>query len=667
MSANAGSGIPITMDEVAAQATAASQYLKGVSYAPQRTLQAMAEGATPKPRGLSWSDSASRDAARAETISLISVAKEVNKNDELLEEPINSALNVIRMGLQVALHVAQAYANASGFAQLRERNNARGRLGSDEAEWASKQETHAAVTAFVLASYVSWRFESKDEKKYTANVDFAGLPEPIAIGNQARSIGCVLFHLGAYLQRAQTGAQFHKYAQLYFAAVLKELQTRAPSLKYAEPFTESSYKLADTGFAINGFRAAALSTGVVEFKRVELKEVMGNQEAKRLAARLSQFVMAYDFGRQLNPLTEFGAFPWIYVYQGNPGTGKSMMLSVTQTLVQDYCKALGIPFELHPIPNGIVSSLQGDSAVNYENWWTRLSNPAAIIVAPVDDAEAVYLDRRDHSSSEGSKLIVMSHLRLTEGSTALTRGNVLQPHATNNADMIDPAVFSRYQARVVVPGAQSRQDYLDQMRSWGDGFNAKAKPAKVIDLHWPQDYQYLSDQGLIPKEEAALKHGELIRFKEKGVVQLWEQIEGRKLEVSSYDLYGTFFAALHERFPQFTSRDVRNVQVSATSRLFGFDFPQEWLSSRDAFVGKDYDTKKQMILDAALQHQKGLTVDQVLFQEMVHYVDTTIEMLDSGRKYRIRKLADEYLEREEALALMREDLKKQGRAPAVAA
>ncbi len=650
MSANAGSGIPITADEVAAQLAAATQYLRGVSYAPQRELQEILNG-TPSAAKLTWADSAASMAGKSKSVSLLAIAKQANKGDELLAEPISSALNIIRTGLQIALHVAQAYANASGYAQLQERNKSRsGQLGTDQAEWASKQETHAAITAFVLASYVTWRFESKDEKKYTTNVDFAGLPEPITIGNQVRAIGCVFYHLGSYLERAQTGSQFHKLVQLYFAAVLKELQTRAPSLKYSEPFTDPTYKLVDTTFHVSGFKAAALGSSVVEFKRVELREIVGNQDSKRLALRLSQHVLAYDFTRKLNPLTEFGAFPWIQLLQGVPGTGKSMILAALQTLVQDYCKALGMPYEIHPIPNGIISSMQGDSAVNYENWWQRISNPEAIIVAPVDDAEAVYLDRRDHSSSEGSKLIVMCHLRLTEGSTALNRGNVLQPHATNNADMIDPAVFSRYQARAGVPGAQTRNDFMDQMRLWGDGLNKKAGSG-LIGLSWPDDYTFLSDQGLVPKDEAEQKVDGMIRFKNEGVARLWEKIEERKLSLTSYNLYGTFFAELHRMFPGFTSRDVRNITVSATSRLFGFDFPQEWLESRGAFVAKDYDTKKQMILDAALQYQKGLSVDQILFQETAHYVDATIAMLDSGRQRRIRQKADEMAEYAEARSL----------------
>ena len=656
MSAKTGADIPITWEQLQAHASSSNQYLKGINYVPKKTLENMKGEAAKPPRG--WSESSS-GSQKAETVSIVSIAKETNKGDDILPEPINTALNHIRTGLQVALHVAEAYAKASGFAQLKERNSSGGKLSpAEESEWATKQETHAAITAFVLAYYVRSRFATKDAKKISAPVDYAGLPEPIAIGNQIRSIGCVLYHLGAYLKRAQTADQFHTLVELFMADVANEISGRAGSLKFTEPYTDVCYKLADTDFIIRGFEVSTSGGAVMEIKRVEFKEIVGNQEAKRLADRLSQFVLAYDIPRRMNPLTELGAFPWIFLLQGRPGTGKTMVLDGINTKVSDRCEEVGLPFESRPIPNAIVSSLQGESAVQYERWWNSLANPTKIIVACVDDAEAVYLDRREQSSSEGSKLVVMSHLRLTEGAGAVMRGNVLQPHATNNADMIDPAVFSRYQARVTVPGAQTRNDFCDQMKLWADKLNKQAGKKGIISLEFPKDYVFLADQGFIPKEEAERKVDGLIRFKDKTLVQVWEEVEKQKLPIESFDLYGTFFAKLHAKFEGFTSRDVRNITTCATSRLFGFDFPAEWLSSRDAFVGKDYDTKKAMILDMALHHQKGLSVQQVLYQEMVHYVETTIAMLDSGRQHRIRQMADETLEREEAVAMARAELQR---------
>lgn len=649
MSANTGSALPISWDDLVPYLSSATQYLRGISYAPKKTVDSLRTGTTEKPRG--WSES-SAQAPAADSVAIFSIAKAVNKNDELLDELVNNSLSIVRTGLQVALSVAAKYAEASNFTTLKERAvSSKGRMNpTDEAEWAAKQETQAAITAFVLASYVSWRFAQKDEKKASAEVDFAGLPEPIAVGNQIRSIGCILYHWGSYLKTAQTPAQFQKLTELYFAEVVKHLQGRASGFKYPEPFTNTAYKLDATTFVIRGFETNTLKGASAEFKRVELKQVVGNQEAKRMIARLAQMIIAYDFQRKMNPMLEFDALPWLGVLQGTAGTGKSMMLSVLQTLVHDLCKALDLPFQLRPIPNAIVQSLQGESAKVYEQWWDSIFDPNYICIAPVDDSEAVYLDRRSQSSSEGSKLVVMSHLRLTEGSTAVNTGNVLQIHATNNADMIDAPVFSRYLFRIRVPGAETRNDYCDQLKITGDGLNKKVG-SSLVNLEFPRDYQFLSDQGLLSKEERERKAEAFAGFKDKGLAQVWEEVERKKLSSNSYDLYGTFFAALHKRFEQFTSRDVRNITTCTTSRLFGFDFPEMWTSDREAFVAKDYDTKKKMILDAALQFQKGLTVEQVLFQEMSNYVESTIAMLDSGRKYRIRQMADEMLERTEAVEL----------------
>lgn len=650
MSASTVSAVPLMWDEISPHLTSATQYLRGISYSPRKTVERL-RGVEDKPRG--YSDSRADEAQKSESVAIIAIGKTVSRSEDLLDEVINSSLSIVRTGLQVAMCVAAKYAEASGFITLKERAaSSRGRMApEDEAEWSAKQETHAAITVFVLADYISWCFEQKDAKKTNAEIDFAGLPEPIAVGNQIRSIGCVLYHFGSYLKTVQTPAQFYKLTQVYFAAVMKEIQARSSGFKYTEPFVETNYKLEATNFIIRGFEVQTFENTVVEFRRVEMQQIVGNHEMKRKLQQVAQMLIAYDFTRKMNPLMDFDAFTYLGVLQGTAGTGKSMGLGYLQTMVHDHCKALDLPFRIQPIPNAIVQSLQGESARVYEDWWNRCFDPSYICVAPVDDSEAVYIDRRSHSSSEGSKLVVMSHLRLTEGSTAVNTGNVLQVHATNNADMIDAPVFSRYQFRIIVPGAETRNDFCDQMKIWGDALNKKAQ-APILQLQFPGDYAFLSDQGLVPKAERDNKLEELLKFQDAGLVLLWEEVERRKLSSNSYDLYGSFFAVLHKRFPQFTSRDVRNITMNAAARLFGFDFPQEWLTDREQFVAKEYDTKKSMILEAALAYQKGLTIEQVLFQEMVHYVETTIAMLDSGRQYRIRQMADEMIERNAAMQLV---------------
>lgn len=640
-SANA---IPVTDADLKRFVDRATGDLNLLEWIPARTPFAQQDPSLGRPR---YRTAMVQEVAIPEKMSVVEVAKVISKENFLLTPDLNYLMHALRMGMQLGMHVGEAYEKHSGLGELVSGNSANRLTDTEKTTFRAKQQTKAAIAAFVFSSYVVWRVSSyKSEEVERVKAEISGLPE-LPLMNAPSTLKCLLFYFGRAISKAETGFEALKLAKLFFARAMNEI--KLTKLDYAEPFTSVTYKLENEDFTVQGFDALeAGAAPVAEFKRVEAQEIIGNHEMKRVLRRLAQFIIAYDFERKSNPFLEFDALNWLGVLQGFAGTGKSMGLSFMQTLVYDLCTQLGLPFQLCPIPNGIISSLQGESAKQYEAWWRQMSNPAFICVAPVDDAEAVYLDRRIQSSSEGSKLVVMSHLRFTEGSTAVYRGNVLQPHASNNVDMIDPPVFSRYQFRVLVPGAETRQDFMDQSKLWGDRFNKKAG-APVVTLSFPGDYVFLSNQGFTPRDEA--KAQAFVKFTNGELQRLWEDVERKKLQRTSYDLYGTFFAALHKRFEQFTSRDVRNVTMNTAARLFGFEFDSSWLQNRDAFVGKDYDTKKKMILDAALQYQGGLTVEDVLFQETVHYVESTIAMLDSGRQFRIRQQAGDLLERKEAMAI----------------
>src|SRR4051812_45510439 len=116
MSANAGSALPINWDDLVPYVNYSTQYLKGISYAPKKKVDEIRTGMAEKTRG--WSDS-SAQAPASDSVAIFAIAKAVNKNDELLDELLNSSLSIVRTGLQVALCVAAKYAEASNFTTLR--------------------------------------------------------------------------------------------------------------------------------------------------------------------------------------------------------------------------------------------------------------------------------------------------------------------------------------------------------------------------------------------------------------------------------------------------------------------------------------------------------------------------------------------------------------------
>lgn len=653
------SEIPIKQESVAVHRRTAKALVTSVNCTPTRDLsQLRTEIQNGKEEQVAFASMDKKPKARS--LAIFEIAKRICGGDDILDEDMSVAINTVVFGLSLGMYMATQYDEFSGLRTLRQQAT---KSDSEQVEMSQKIGTTAAIAVYVASYYVSWRLASYKKDELAAfQAEFLGIPESLPLTTQMGALGSLVFHWGSYLEGAQSSFQALKLTQLYFAAALDEIKRRSGELKYTDAFTGQRYKLEKTNLVLNGFKGDFHGAApVVEFKRTELQEVVGNHEAKRLAQILVQFLLAYCFTAKKNPLVEIGAFPWLVLYQGFAGTGKSMLLRVIQTLLSDYCKELGIPFSIRPLPIDIVSSLQGDSAKAYREYWESLSNPNELVCAPGDDCEVIYLKRDDHSSSEGNKMVVQAHLQLTEGSTAINRGNVLKVDATNNAFMIDPAVFSRYLAKVLVPGAQSRNDFLDQMKIFGDGVNKLRSESPIITLEFPKDYQHLSDQGQTPPAERermeARKHS-LVGFKDKGLVQVYESVKAKNLTIDQYDLYGTLFANMKAKYPQFTSRDVRNIQTCVMSRLFGFPFPKKWFDDKDVFFAKDYEARKRLIIDSALEYQGGLSVAEIVYQEMVYYVEATIQMLDSGRKARIDQMANQILEQEEAAELAR--LRKQG-------
>lgn len=653
MSDKAGSEIKITWDELANYQTRSTDMLKSVSYLPKQDLAGLraARGSGDKPAGLSLSSALTQPTQQ--TMKILDTAAAVNKNALLMEENINFALNTVCVGLEIGLHLGSLHAKYSGLERLKEKQASKAAFSTaEQLEWTQLMEAQAAITLFAASYYIVWKLSNaKAEELSAINTSFAGLPEPLQLRGQVQALSGAIFHWGSYLRESQTGIEFLKSTLLFFRAVFDDIKAQSKSFEQsASVFIDTSYRLEGTEFAVTGFQGEIFGgKASAEFKPVRLDEVVGNHEAKRAVLRLSQFVIAYDMERKLNPFIEFGALPWIYLLKGEPGTGKTMLIRAMATMVQDYCGRLGLPFRLHELSNTVISTYQGGSAENLEKWYSVLRNPAEIIVAPVDDAENVFESRGGHNVSSGSKEATATLLRNTEGASAITRGNVLMPWGSNFPENIDPAAMSRIMGRMDVPGAKTPEDFMDQMGMWGRQANGWSDK-QIVDLHWPEAYKYLSSQGITPPEEMSSRAEDAFAIRDTRLAGIYDELRAKNLTTHDYGLYGGLFAQIKQVLPRFTSREVRNITTNVMMRLFGFDFDSSWLESRDAFVAKDYDTKKAMILDCAMQNMKGVNVSEVLFQETVSYVNTMADIIDGGRSRRIREMADTIREQREAQA-----------------
>ena len=72
--------------------------------------------------------------------------------------------------------------------------------------------------------------------------------------------------------------------------------------------------------------------------------------------------------REMHRVLDLGGLSAVHMGYGEPGTGKSMLISALATMLSDYCKNLGVPFLFWPMPNTVVSTFQGGSAERMMGW-----------------------------------------------------------------------------------------------------------------------------------------------------------------------------------------------------------------------------------------------------------------------------------------------------------
>ncbi len=336
---------------------------------------------------------------REQEASLLAIARAISNDPILLGEGINHVLSTVRQGLRIGMHLSASFDKTSGLDNLVEMNRRGGLSESQKTEFKQKYETSAAVAAFSSAYYIVWELTTyRAEEVSSLNLEFAGIPESSYL-NPARAIECMLFYYAAYLEKSglvHGDLDFIKMTLLYFHGVIDEVRQRQGSLKFLDLFTSRAYKLKESDFCVNGFEVLTGDSGTsVEFNRVELDSIVGNRDAKHKARRLVQRLLCFDRETRRNPMMELGGLTTLRMGHGLPGTGKSLQIAATATMLYDYCLELGIPFLFWPMPDNVVSTFQGGSAERAQEWLRPIHDPNKIVYAPVDDAENNFESRRE--------------------------------------------------------------------------------------------------------------------------------------------------------------------------------------------------------------------------------------------------------------------------------
>lgn len=646
------SWLPITKEQLAEHVRRANGFLAKTDWTPKAGVlgAASAEPAAAAAAGPRYRESSLANES-VQSVSILKIARAVSRDEALLSEDVNHALHAVRLGLAIGMHMSKLYTESSGLDRLIDQNRRGGLDGPQKAEFRDKYHTAAAVATFTSAYYcVSELAAYKVEELADVRLDFQGVPE-LSLQNPVRAMQCMVFYYGAYLGQSNvvaTDLDFVKMTELYFRGVIEEIKLREASLKHTELFTTRAYKLERSEFHVNGFEVdVSGGEDSVEFNRVELDQIVGNRDAKHGARRLVERLLCYDLESRRNPFVELGGFATIRLGHGKPGTGKSLQIAATATLLHDHARELGVPFLFWPMPDTVVSTFQGGSAERMVNWMRPLQDPTRIIYAPIDDGENNLEDRTRQGVSAGVREVIGVFLRYTEGAYAVNHGNAAIDIFTNLPDQLDKAVLSRIVARFGVDGAEKLEDFLDQDHLWWRRYQ-KIDPG-FIDMADPKEYSYLAAQVFVKNLSEVYEGGG--EPAEGRVRAIYDEVR-KKHAPKEHAFFAELYRRVHREFPFFTSRDVRNVQQAVNERVMDFDLPDEWFEDHDLFFVRDYDTKRSMLVELMRRNMRGFSFAEIRLQETVRYLDNMVRIANVTRERRIDEaVEDALLQREVARRL----------------
>jgi hypothetical protein len=643
MPAHSASATPIRPADLARHRDRANAFLVEAKWKPA------ARAADPSAEGGRWRPATDYGSSGLEKVSLMHLAKKVSADPLLLGEEAALVVRAWREGLALGMHLAQAYGEVAGLERLIQLNRAGQLSGEQKAEFFDKHHTSSAVALYALAAYLHW-FLSIHQGEAVAGRAAAcpNLPE-VDFANPLRGLEGAVFYFGWFSERevpVRDGRDWFRLALLYAENLLGEVRQRSASLRHTEYFADLHYRLEGTDFALHGFAPPTDYQAVgVEFNRVSFGEIVGNRAAKHAARRLAERLLCYDPATKQNPFMELGGLPLVRMGYGKPGTGKSLQIAATATLLHEHCARLGIPFLFWPLPDNVVSTFQGGSAERMVDYMRRLQDDDKILYAPIDDAENTFEDRTREGVSAGVREVIGVFLRYTEGAYAIRRGNAVVEFFTNLPEQLDKAVLSRVQDRFPIDGAESREDFLDQDHLWWR--RIRKVDAKVVRQADPEGYEYLSAQAELASLTAL--ETDVPRLHDPRLREVAARVE-RDWDRSTHEFFARFYQGVLEVYPTFSSRDVRNIQQAMNNRLTDFDLPEDWLGTPEVFFRQDYATKLAMLRELMRGNMRGLSFAELRWREVVRYCNNLVTILTQDRERQIERLVQRLEHETEARA-----------------
>ncbi len=649
MEKSGASQIPVTEEQLNAYKEEITALLKMVSWSPDQRSRPSSN--TQLDASFLLHVGKALNVGETDELSVLKSAVRISDDRTILTNTTNVVLNAIRKGFCMGKHLSVLFERSSGLELLQQKNNDGSLHQSEMPAFHDKLQTSSSIVLFVASYYITHALNNvRSDEHSSINIDFGGVPE-VKLSRPSQAVQCAIYYYAAYLERSgvvKSDLELLKITLLYFERLMEEILMRKGSLKDAEFFTAQNYKLEHSDFTVQGFEVAynAQVKGV-EFNATRMEDIVANEQAKHMFRRFAERLLCYDLNEQKNPMLVLGGMPSITMADGKPGTGKSMLIAAVATMLQERCEVLKLPFLFWPLPENIISTFQGGSAERAIEWFRPMQDTGKIVFAPIDDAENNLEERTRQGVSAGVREFIGVFLRNTEGAYAVNHGNRMISLFTNIPDQIDKAVLSRIQVRVSMEGAKRFEDFVDQDHLWWKKY--RELDPKFIKDPGVKDYEFMSAQRQVASMSDLHKGGST-EVQNADLRTIYEA-SLKQHDAGTHEFFGVFYTAVLERFPFFSSRDLRNIQKAVDARVTDFDLPTIWWDKPDEFFFKDYDTKLAMLKELMRSNLGHISFEEVRLQEALNYLDNAIRINETGIDRQVERRAEEIYIQQKAMEL----------------
>jgi len=623
-------------DDIAKHSDAAVAMLDGFDHTPRIGKQADSAGPE-KSAGLgtrrrfrtTTPGLVTRSTAKSEGVHLINRIASADGDDPLVSPLQATVMHTLRRALSIALAVGEAYADATGLADLRRANLAGSLPDNQKTEFTEMLGAEALAVTHVFANATAFLLGPHGSE---VSVEVGDVDEVLTDNSQLALHG-VLWELDQDIaHHAGDDARLVATVSAFAEQLMAKVALRAQNAGRLQAFTNASWKVEADDFTIHGFDASAAtksSTLTMTFKKPH--EVVGNHIAKYQALKLSKMLMAYDFERRLNPFADLGGFIFTFMGDGMPGTGKTTLIQMMAGLIKGYCETAGYPFRYQNLSTDSIDSYQGKSAQNAKAFFNNCIDPSVIGFGTIDDIDQLAGKRGDRQSSAGQLEITAVLMESFAGANTVVRGNCTFGMFSNYPENVDDALRQRAGARFLVDGPKTREDYIDILY---------LLMGKNHDIPLGEHEVYAAQE---IKKAVAASFESHSQPHEDGLLRVYERVSKDIGALDTIAKMGTYLKGIQEADPRFTGRAIKNITDAVKVRAMDFELPDEWMEEPDLFLFKPYDEKKGMIEEL----RKPITVEMVI-QEINRYADSEFRYADKSDEVAIENMIRDYGRNEEA-------------------